>query len=142
MTTLAQPLIEAPASDETTEREMLAYVDAFDAVLNTDHAFLAIKETHRVSGAWWIRILALHGPDSVFHPNAIRLQARAAGAQGKSWFNWGHAMAPTASDPRSIVFRVHVRDGHPATVDMLVRMRRFDHGTDELRSATFLWPVV
>lgn len=142
MTTLTLPLLEAPASDETIVREPLAYVDAFDAVTNTDHALLAFKETHRASGVWWVRINALDGGHSVFHPNALRLQARAASAEGRSSFTWGRHRAPTPTDPRQLSLRVKVRHGEPVAVEMTLRLRRFDHTADESRVVTFPWPVL
>jgi hypothetical protein len=141
MTTLSTPLIEAPASDSTMHREALAYLDAHDAVSNTEYAFVAFKETHRASGAWCVRINSLHTTSSVFHPNAMRIQARATSAQGKSAFTWDTLLTPTISDHRSIKYRVHVRDGQPAAIEITVRMRKFDHTADEVRSVTFPWPA-
>ena len=41
----------------------------------------------------------------------VRNKARETGAQGKPWFQWGYSFDPSASDPRNIQFRVHVKDG-------------------------------
>jgi hypothetical protein len=141
MTTLYHQLIEAPASDEAFVRETLAYIDAHDGVSNEEYAFVAYKETHRSSGAWCVRIASRHSSASVFNPNAIRLQARAIGDQGKRSFVWGNPLSPKLGDPRRIEFRVYVAHGEPTSVEIFVRLRRFDHTADEARMATFPWPT-
>ena len=141
MNVLYSPLIEAPASDSTLVRETLAYLDAHDSVSNTEYAFVAFKETHRASGAWCVRINSLHASSSVFHPNAIRLQARAYGAQGKSSFVWDNVMIPTTDDSRMVKYRVHIANSQPVAVEIVARMRKFDHSADEVRSVTFPWPA-
>ena len=51
LSTLAQPqLIEAPAADFNRRYETLAYLEAYDAVLNSDYAFFASLLTDRASG--------------------------------------------------------------------------------------------
>lgn len=136
-------LIEAPASDSTREYQTLAYLAAYDAVLNDDYAFVAYKETDRGSSpsAWRIRIKGRHTTGVVFEPEAMRLQARAAGAQGKPFFLWGNTVEPSAGDPRRIEFRVHVKDGGPASIEMVLQLRKFDHTADEARAAMFDWPA-
>src|SRR5262245_8891588 len=95
-----QQLIEAPTSDSNTTYEMLGYVDAYDAVLDLDYAFVAYKETSRDSGQWRVCIKSSQTAGAVFEPEMIRKQARATGAQNKSWFQWGYSFDPDASDPR------------------------------------------
>jgi hypothetical protein len=104
-------LIEAPASDSSTAYETLGYVDAYDAVLNADYAFVAYKETNRVTGDWCVRIRSSQTVGAVFEPEMIRNQARAAFAQGRPWFKWGHSLDPSPGDARDIQLRVHVADG-------------------------------
>ena len=113
--TATQPLIEAPASDRNTRYETLGYVNAYDAVLNCDYAFVARKETSRDSGEWRLRIRSSQTAGAVFEPAMMRNQARSTGAQGKPWFQWGYSFDPapvsratsttstsrTASQPRS-----------------------------------------
>ena len=40
-------LVAAPANTSSQTYQQLAYVDAYDAVLNCDYAFVAYKETLR-----------------------------------------------------------------------------------------------
>ena len=42
---MATKLVEAPASDSARTTETLGYVEAYDAVLNCDYAFVVYKET-------------------------------------------------------------------------------------------------
>lgn len=133
-------LLAAPASDEIFERETLAYVDAHDGIQNTDYAFVAYKETHRTSGTWCIRIASSHSAGAVFHPNAIRLQARAVAEERRRSFVWATPLLPKVGDPRRIEFRIYVADGRPATVEIFVRLRKFDYTPDEARIVTFPWP--
>jgi hypothetical protein len=135
-----QQLIEAPTSDKNTTYETLGYVDAYDAVLNLDYAFVAYKETSRDSGQWRVRIKSSQTAGGVFEPAMIRNQARATGAQGKSWFQWGYSFDPSADDPRNIQFRVHVANGQPSEIEMLVQLRKFDGSADAAKSVKFAWP--
>jgi hypothetical protein len=135
-----QQLIEAPASDNYTTYETLGYVDAYDAVLNLDYAFVAYKETSRGSGEWRVRIKSSQTAGGVFEPAMIRNQARATGAQGKSWFQWGYSFDPSPDDLRNIQFRVHVTNGQPSEIEMLIQLRKFDGSADAAKSVKFAWP--
>src|SRR6185436_20074918 len=139
MTNTAQ-LVETPASvPGGTQYQHLGYVDAYDAVLNCDYAFVAYKETD--SSGWRVRIKSSQTAGGVFEPDAMRSNARAAGAQGKPWFQWGYSFDPTAGDPRCIQFRVHVADGKPSEIEILLQLRKFDHSADEAKSVRFPWPA-
>lgn len=133
-------LVEAPASDSNYRYETLAYLEAYDAVLNDDYAFVAYKETDS-SGEWRVRIKSRQTAGAVFEPEAMRLQARAAGAQGKPWFQWGYSFDPSAGDPRQIQFRVHVQNGKPSEIEMFAQLRKFDGTPDEPQSVKFAWPA-
>lgn len=135
------PLVEAPASTETMTYETLGYVDAYDAVLNCDYAFVAYKETETDNGSWRVRIRSSQTAGGVFEPDAMRLQARSAGAQGKTHFVWGYSFEPSADDARQIEFRVHVAGGAPSAIEIFVRLRTFDGSPDEPKSVTFPWPA-
>lgn len=140
MSTTTKPLVEAPASTDYTRYETLGYLDAYDAVLNCDYAFVAYKETDS-SGEWRVRIKSTQTAGAVFEPTMIRNQARATSAQGKPWFQWGYNFEPSAADPRQIEFRVHVADGQASAIEMFVRLRKADHSAAEPRSITFPWPA-
>lgn len=133
-------LVEAPASDANCRYDTLAYVDAYDAVLNDDYAFVAYKETDS-SGEWRVRIKSRQTAGAVFEPEAIRLQARAIAAQGKNWFQWGYSFDPSPGDPRQIQFRVYVAGGKPAQVEIFVQLRKFDGTGDDAKSVKFAWPA-
>ena len=134
-------LIEAPTSDRDTTYETLGYVDAYDAVLNLDYAFVAYKEISRASGEWRVRIKSSQTAGGVFEPAMIRNQARATGAQGKPWFPWGYSFDPTSDDFRNIQFRVHVANGQPSEIEMFVQLRKFDGSADAAKSVKFPWPA-
>ncbi len=133
-------LIEAPASDSSTVYETLAYVDAYDAVLNCDYAFVAYKETSRDSGDWRVRIRSSQTAGAVFEPAMMKSNARSTSAQGKPWFQWGYSFDPSAGDARNIQFRVHVQNGQPSEIEMLVQLRKFDGTADAAKSVKFAWP--
>jgi len=133
-------LIEAPASNAVAAYETLGYVEARDAVLDLDYAFVAYKETSRATGEWRVRIRSSRTGGAVLEPLLMAYNARVAWGEGRTWFTWGYNLEPQAGDPRMIQFRVHVRDGHPAEVEMLLRLRRADHTAGELRTARFAWP--
>jgi hypothetical protein len=137
--TMIKQLIEAPTSDSSHRYETLAYVDAYDAVLNCDYAFVAYKETHSW-GESRVRIKSSQTAGAVFEPASMRSKAREATAQGKSWFPWGYSFDPTPADPRSIQFRVHVANGQPNEVELFVQLRKFDGSADEAKTVRFAWP--
>lgn len=134
-------LIEAPASDASTQIDTLGSLEAYDAVLNDDYAFVAYKETEKGSGAWRVRIMARHLTGVVFEPEAMRLQARAAGAQGKPFFTWGNGIDPSAGDARSLQYRVHVKDGKPSQIEIALQLRKADGSADAPVSLKFAWPA-
>lgn len=134
-------LIEAPASNASQEIVQLGYIEAYDAPINSDYAFVAYKETDKGTGAWRVQIKGKQTAGAVFEPEAMRLQARAAGAQGKPWFQWGYQFEPSAGDPRCIQFRVHVKDGKPSSIEMFVQVRKGDGTADAPQSVSFAWPA-
>jgi hypothetical protein len=138
--TPAAQLIHTPDNVPGGARyEHLAYVDAYDAVLNCDYAFVAYKETD--SFGWRVRIKSSQTAGAVFEPDAMRSSARAAGAQGQAWFPWGFSLDPGADEARCIQFRVHVADGAPSSIEMFVQLRRANGTADAPRSVTFPWPA-
>jgi len=140
MTQTTTQLIEAPASvPGSTTYQQLAYLDAYDAVLNCDYAFVAYKETD--SFGWRVRIKSSQTAGAVFEPDAMRSNARSAGAQGKPWFQWGYSFDPSAGDPRCIQFRVHVANGQPSEIEIFVQLRKFDGTADAPKSVKFPWPA-
>lgn len=137
---MSKQLIEAPAGDSARTIEPLGYIEAYDAVLNSDYAYVAYKETDS-SGDWRVYIKGHQTAGAVFEPEAMRLQARAAGAQGKPWFPWGYSFDPSEGDARCVQFRVHVAGGKPSEIEMLVQCRKFDGTADEAQSVKFAWPA-
>jgi hypothetical protein len=136
-----KPLIEAPTSDANYRYETLGYVDAYDAVINSDYAYVAYKETDCGSGDWRVRIKSGQTAGAVFEQAAMRSKARETGAQGKPWFQWGYSFDPSSGDPRNIQFRVHVKDGQASEIEMLVQLRKFDGTADAPKSVKFPWPA-
>ena len=141
MKSASPQLIETPASiPGGATYQHLAYVDAYDAVLNCDYAFVAYKETDS-SGAWRVRIKSSQTAGAVFEPDMMKSNARATGAQGKPWFQWGYSFDVSASDARHIEFRVHVKDGAPSEIEMFVQLRKADGSADTPKSVKFAWPA-
>jgi hypothetical protein len=139
--TTSPQLIETPANiPGGAQYQHLAYLDAYDAVLNLDYAFVAYKETDS-NGDWRVRIKSSQTAGAVFEPAMIKSNARSTGAQGKPWFQWGYSFDPSASDPRNVQFRVHVANGLPAEIEMLVQLRKFDGTADAAKSVKFPWPA-
>lgn len=120
--------------------QQLAYVDAYDAVLNIDYAFVAYKETDS-NGDWRVRIKSSQTAGAVFEPAMMKSNARSAGAQGLPWFQWGYSFDQSADDARWIQFRVHVADGQPSEIEMFVQLRKFDSTADVPKSVKFPWPA-
>ena len=134
-------LIEAPPSMAGgTQYESLAYLDAYDAILNCDYAFVAYKEIDS-NGDWRVRIRSSQTSGAVFEPVLIKNNARATGAQGKPWFPWGYSFDPCSSDPRCVQFRVHVQESVPREIEIFVQLRKADGTADTPKSVKFAWPA-
>jgi hypothetical protein len=134
------PLLDTPASiPGGATYQHLAYLDAYDAVLNCDYAFVAYRETDS-NGDWRVRIKSSQTSGAVFEPAMMTSQARATGAQGKPWFPWGYSFDPSPNDPRSIQFRVHVKDGQPTGIEIHVQLRKADGSPDAAKSLHVPWP--
>lgn len=140
MHTPTPQILETPASvPGGAQYQQLAYLDAYDAVLNGDYAFLAYKETD--SFGWRVRIKSSQTAGAVFEPDAMSINARSTSAQGRSWFPWGYSFDPSADDPRCIQFRVHVVDSAPKEIEIIVQLRKFDGSADAEKSVKFPWPA-
>ena len=129
--------LPSPVPGQTLQQ--LAYLEAYDAVLDCDYAFLAWQETDG-DGSMRVRIRSSQTAGAVFEADAIARQARAAGARGEPWFAWGYSFDPSPSDPRCIRFRVLVADGKPAAIEMFVQLRRADGQPADAQQVTFAWP--
>lgn len=138
---MTKMLVEAPASDSSRAYDVLGYVDAYDAVLNADYAFVVYKETERDSGAWRVRIKSSQTTGVVFEPEAMRLKSREAGARGQRFFTWGAGIDPSPGDPRQIEYRVHQTGGKTSAIEVVVRLRKFDGAPDEAKSVIVPWPA-
>lgn len=137
----ATQLVEAPASDTSYTYETLGYLQARDAVLHCDYAFVAYKETERSSGAWRVRIKSSQTAGAVFEPPMIQSKALTASEEGKKYFVWGYNFEPSAGDPRMIEFRVHVAGDKPSEIEMVARLRKADYSAGEEKSVRFKWPA-
>ena len=134
-------LVDTPANiSGGAQYQQLAYVDAYDAVLNADYAFVAYKESDS-NGDWRVRINSSQGAGAVFEPAIMKSNARSTGAQGKPWFQWGYSFDQSADDARWIQFRVHVVEGLPSEIEIFVQLRKFDGKADAPKSVKFLWPA-
>ena len=141
MATKSKQLIETPASvPGGATYQHLAYLDAYDAVLNCDYAFVAYRETDS-NGDWRVRIKSSQTAGAVFEPAMMTSNARSTSAQGKPWFPWGYSFDPSAGDARTIQFLVHVSNGQPSEVEMFVQLRKFDGSADTAKSVKFAWPA-
>lgn len=138
---MSTQLIDAPETSTSAKITQLGYVEAYDAVLNDDYACVAYKEEDTSGGAWRVRIRSRHTAGAVFEPEAMRREARAAGAQGKPYFVWGFSLDPSTGDPRKLQFRVHVKDGKPGSIEMMLQTRKADGSADEMKTISFPWPA-
>lgn len=143
----ATAMSQSPQLVETPENvsggatyKQLGYIDAYDAVLDSDYAFVAFQEIDS-SGEWRVRIKGLQTAGAVFEPAAMKSNARSTGAQDKPYFQWGYSVDPSPGDPRHIAFRVYVMEGRPSEVEMFVQLRKFDGSPDTPKSVRFPWPV-
>src|SRR5947207_9973719 len=110
---MQQPLIEAPALDNYRAVQTLGYLDAYDAVLNDDYAFVAFKETDKSSGSYEIKIKSRGTAGAAFEPAMIRAKCREACAQNQPYFTWGvlvrtfgkrpapHRISRSSTEPRA-----------------------------------------
>lgn len=137
---MAKQLISLPADDGSYSYQQLGYVDAYDAVINCDYAYLAYKETDKSGGAWRVRIKGNQTAGTVCEPDMMRSNARQAGAHDKPYFVWGYRFETSPSDPRQVEFRIHQKDGEPSEVEMVLGMRKGDGSAGPVKSVKFPWP--
>lgn len=134
-------LVEAPATSDSYTYEQLGYLQARDAVLHLNYAFVAYKETERSSGNWCVRIKSSQTAGAVFEPKMIAEKALMTSEEGKPYFVWGYNFEPSQGDPRMIEFRVHVAGEKPGAIEMVARLRKADHSAGEVKSVKFPWPA-
>jgi hypothetical protein len=130
--------INPPATQEI-ESEPLRCLDGDGTALSTRHPFAAIKETNRASGAWRLRIQSRHAASAVLYPNAIRLQARAVSAQGKSSFTWTNPVSGSAGAAK-LQLRVLVNDGEPAAIEIFPQASTQNSAGKQM-PVKFCWPA-
>lgn len=112
MITLSASSFDSIPGHPGIAREPLRCGDSTAAVPAARHPFVAFKETNLASGAWRLLIQSRDTTAAVLYPNAIRLQARAVGAQGKSSFTWSN----TTGTRLNVL--VHVKNGEPAAIEV------------------------
>jgi hypothetical protein len=140
MTTVSTSSLETPSASAGIQTEPLRRADgAIQPFANTRQPFAAFKETNPSSGAWRVRITSRHDTTAVLYPNAIRLQARAVSAEGKSSFTWTNATDARPGEPKRLQFVVHVNDGEPATIEILPAANSFSAVTPT--PMKFCWPA-
>jgi hypothetical protein len=139
MTTVSTSSPRDSAADPSFEREPLRCGDGDAPVLGTHLPFVAFKETNPASGAWRVRIQSRHDSTAVLYPNAIRLQARAVGAQGKSSFTWSHTTVANSGSTEKLNFLVHVNDGEPAAIEVFPATVNWNGSSQP--PVKFCWPA-
>lgn len=140
MTTISASSPEIPAATAGFQSEPLRCADCdASSVLNTRQPFAAYKETNPASGAWRVRIKSRSDTSAVLYPNAIRLQARAVSAEGKSSFTWTNATDARPGEPKRLQFVVHVNDGEPAAIEILPAANAFSAAMPV--PMKFCWPA-
>ncbi len=137
---MLKPLLEVPADDHARTYRQLGYLVVYDAVLNSEYAFLVYTEHDRDSTAWRMKIKSTHTEGATFEPAAVETKAREAGAKRKPYIRWGFFCEPTLSDPRQIEYRLHQEQGKPAAIELFVRLRTYEHQADTPQSLRFPWP--
>jgi hypothetical protein len=134
-------LIQTPASNADYLFEQLGYIEAFDGELEDNYAYVAFKQTSHKTGGWHVRILSRTIGGALLGPAEIAQQSRLASVQGKPYFSWGLKKEPGLGDLRHIEFRVHVVDGRPTEVEILLQLLLAGGRPDSLHSLRFAWPA-
>lgn len=140
MTTLSASAQPNPSAPPGIQSEPLRCADASEPILSTRHPFVAYKETNPASGAWRVRIKSRQETTAVLYPNAIRLQARAVSAKGKSSFTWSNSTAGGSRDAKQLQFVVHVNGGEPAAIEVFPVSVTSNAGPAPL-PVKFCWPA-
>jgi len=134
-------LIQTPVSNDQYTFEQLAYIEAYDAEIEDHYAYVAFKQTHRDNESWCIRILSRSLGGALLRPAEIAQQSRLATVQGKSHFSWGLRKDPSFEDPRHIEFRVHVVEGRPTEVEIVLQVLQAGRRPAAPESVRFAWPA-
>jgi hypothetical protein len=139
MVTLSASSHDINPGDPGIAREPLRCGDTNAAVPGARHPFVAFKETNPASGAWRLLIQSRDTTAAVLYPNAIRLQARAIAAQGKSSFTWSNTAASNGERAQKLNFLVHVNNGEPAAIEVFPATANW-HAAPSPEPVKFCWP--
>jgi hypothetical protein len=140
MTTVSSSPQSNASAAPGIESEPLRCADASEPILSTRHPFVAYKETNPASGAWRVRIKSRHETTAVLYPNAIRLQARAVSAEGKSAFTWSNSADAGPRGAKNLQFLVHVNGGEPAAIEVFPGSVSANSGPAQV-PVKFCWPA-
>lgn len=137
---MLKPLLEVPADDHAHTYHHLGYLAAYDAVLNSEYAFVVYKEIDRGSSAWRMKITSTHTEGATFEPAMVEKKARETDAKPKPYVRWGFYCEPTITDPRQIEYRLYQEHGKPTAIELFVRLRTYEHNADTPQTLRFPWP--
>lgn len=137
---MLRPLLETPADNHAHTYRHLGYLAVYDAVLNSEYAFVVYEEFDRDSSAWRMKITSTHTEGTTFEPAMVEKKALEAEAKRKPYVRWGFYCEPTISDPRQVEYRLHQEQGKPTAIELFVRLRTYEHQADTPQSLRFPWP--
>ena len=136
-------VVQAPKSSSHTQVEQLAYVEAFDAVVDKDYAFVVYKETKVGTGKLVLRIKASVTAGTVFDPasSAFKGALKKAAGHDEPHLVWGFQLQPSENDPRRVENRVLIDgDGKPTALELHLVTRKADHSARDEKVVTVPWP--
>lgn len=141
---MSQQLVKAPASSAHTKVEQLAYLEAYDAVLDGDYALVVYAETKTASGQTVVKIKSKNTPGSTFDPSneSFRKALRRSVVQGEDYLGWGFCFSTSESDPRVVETHVYGDEqGRPTALEVHLVTRKLDGSAGAPQVARIPWPT-
>jgi len=136
-------VISPPKSTDRLEITELAYLNAYDPIVDKDYGFTAYVERKPDSGKWQLRIGAKSTAGASLDPDhaSFRTRIDQAADAGDDHVCFGFRMEPKPDDPRKVENRLYFdADRQPTRVEIEVVTRRIDGTAREPLVASFDWP--
>ena len=137
-------LVHPPPSSATVKVTQLAYLEAYDAVIDDDYALAVYSETKTGAGQPVVKIKSRNTPGSTFDPHndSFRKALRSAVAQGQEFLHWGFRFQSGEGDARMVESRVFGDErGQPTALEVHLVTRKADGSATEPKIARIDWPA-
>ena len=136
-------LIFPPKSTDRKKVTQLAYLHAYDVIVDKDYAYVAYKEEDVSTGKWIFKISAKSTAGASIDPNhaVFKTNIESAVKKGQSHMVFGFNLQPKDDDPRLVENRVCFDESqNPTHIEIRVVARKADGSPTREQLAKIDWP--